>query len=151
MVRNDVNAGSKITTYLQPVDLALCERYFADKISQILHLNSLYVNIFMQTKYTHTYFYLIPGDVVTIYLETCFKKSSLVNFFLNGSLVYRQWVDVSKKHLYPTIGVSKGPARLYVIWPGQARRSSAQCYFDKVSSALVFLIISILLSSLIYG
>ncbi|KAL4239105.1 hypothetical protein ACF0H5_003808 [Mactra antiquata] len=76
------------------------------------------------------------GDVITVYLEGIFPKSSLINFFLNGRLVYRQWLDVAHTCLYPTIGVSKGPACFKVTWPGHSKEPQLTLGIGKVHTLL---------------
>ena len=53
-----------------------------------------------------------------MYLEESFLDKSFVNYFLNGRLVYRQWVKVKQGQLFPAVGVNKGPAKFKVTWPG---------------------------------
>ncbi|WAR19322.1 SPRY3-like protein [Mya arenaria] len=57
------------------------------------------------------------GDRITVYMEESFPSRSLLNFFLNGRLVFRQWVAVPQRFLFPAVGVSNGPAAFRITWP----------------------------------
>ncbi|KAH3844361.1 hypothetical protein DPMN_086619, partial [Dreissena polymorpha] len=73
--------------------------------------------------------YGVKGDRITVYLEDSYPTRSLINFFLNGRLVFRQWVGTNGSQLYPAVGCSQGPATFKVTWP----RSNAVPAFNMLN------------------
>ncbi|CAH1791091.1 unnamed protein product, partial [Owenia fusiformis] len=58
------------------------------------------------------------GDTVAVYLEKIDAYQSLVNFFHNKQLVFREWAHIPISQLHATIGLSVGGiGELQVTWP----------------------------------
>lgn len=76
------------------------------------------------------------GDRIVVYAEAIFDDASIINIFLNGSLVYRQWVTVPPIDLCPAIGVSTGPVKLEVSWPGWLNEPSVKFSMQKLPTLM---------------